>query len=52
MEGHPAILCPRCGGRVLLRDGLGSAGAKVFTCAACGHEFTGWDADATDDRGD
>jgi predicted RNA-binding Zn-ribbon protein involved in translation (DUF1610 family) len=39
------ILCPHCGERVPLRDGRGSAGAKVFSCPNCGHEFTGPDAD-------
>jgi predicted RNA-binding Zn-ribbon protein involved in translation (DUF1610 family) len=51
-DAHPAILCPRCGERVPLREGRGSAGAKVFTCPACGHEFTGQEGDAADDDDD
>ena len=49
MEGHPAILCPRCGDRVPLRDGRGAAGAKVFTCPTCFHEFTGLETEANND---
>jgi DNA-directed RNA polymerase subunit RPC12/RpoP len=48
-EAEPAILCPRCGERVPLRGGHGSPGAKVFTCANCGHEFTGPEAESGGD---
>jgi len=48
-EAEPAILCPRCGERVPLRGGRGSAGAKVFTCPSCEHEFTGPDGESSGD---
>jgi DNA-directed RNA polymerase subunit RPC12/RpoP len=52
MSGQPAILCPRCGERVLLREGQGSAGAKIFICRACGQEFSGQDFEGSDAPGD
>jgi transposase-like protein len=39
MSGEPQAVCPSCGERVPLNSGVGSAGTKVFTCQACGHQF-------------